>query len=163
MINYDNLEELMADTDFNYFAFISDNREIYGKLTGKIKEISGFYAVQKLVNRVSVEEYTNRVLSKVEQDGNIAIEKEVKKPEYRFIRTGVFKTTRQMLSWAINEPVICVFIDSGNTFDRTCTEFSTEEKPFIKINYNHGRFTYNGKKFSSINSLSIHLMENYYL
>ena len=39
-------------------------------------DISSFHAVQKLINRVSVEEYTDNVLKKVEQYGDVVIEQD---------------------------------------------------------------------------------------
>ena len=65
MINNNELEEMMANTDFKYFEVLSDNREILGKFKDKIMDISSFHAVQKLINKVSVEEYTDNVLKKV--------------------------------------------------------------------------------------------------
>ena len=35
MINNNELEEMMANTDFKYFGFLSDNREILGKFKDK--------------------------------------------------------------------------------------------------------------------------------
>ena len=163
MINNNELEEMMANTDFKYFEVLSDNREILGKFKDKIMDISSFHAVQKLINKVSVEEYTDNVLKKVEQNGNVVIEQEIKTGKYKFIRSGVFTSIEEILLQVVDEPSIYVFIDSGNTFDSVCNDFAARNMPFIHIKYSHGNFEYNGRKFNSINSLSNYLMQNFCL
>lgn len=163
MIKYDELEEMMANLDIKYFSFVTDNREILTKFKGRIMSVSSFFAVGKLVKKMSVDEYTNTSLKKIEQNGNVMIEQEIKMPEYKFIRAGVFNSIQEIVSKVICEPSMYVFIDSGTTFDSACDQLSSKNIPFLHIKYNHGGFNYNGNKFSSVNSLVTYIMKNYYL
>ena len=163
MINYDDLEEMLANTDVKYFAFIGDDRDILTGFKGNITNVSSFVAVRKLAKKISVEEYTNTKLRKVEQDDTLVIEQEIKMPDYKFIRLGVFSSMEEVISQAIDEPSMYVFIDSGTTFDSLCKYLSSAEIPFLHIKYNRNGLDLNGKRFSSISSLTSYIMKNYYL
>ncbi len=163
MMNYDELEEMMANTDVKYFAFIVDNRDILTKLKGKIMNVSSFHYIGKFVKKVAVEEYTNTTLKKVEQNENVVIEQEVKTSEYKFIRTGMFNSIGQILSQAIDEASLYVFIDSGTTFDHACENMSSAGIPFIHVKYTRAGLNLGKKKFTSIACLTSYIMKNYYL
>jgi len=163
MIKYDELEEMMTKMNIKYFSFVTDNREILTKFKGRIMNVSSLFAVGKFGKKVSVEEYTNTSLKKVEQNGNVMIEQEIIMPEYKFIRTGMFDSTQQIISNVICEASMYVFIDSGTTFDSVCNQLSSANIPFLHIKYNHSGFNHKGNKFSSVNSLITYIMKNYYL
>ncbi|WP_337860148.1 hypothetical protein [Ferroplasma sp.] len=162
MINYDELEGMMANVDFKYFTFISDNREIFKGLSSKMKETSNFFAMQKLVNKISVDEYTNRSLQKVEQDGNVVIEREIETPKYKFIRNGIFNSIDQAMPLLTDGSIISVLIDSSNTFSSLCNDLSSKGILFLHVKYSNGKFHINGRDFISFSKFRKFLMENYY-
>ena len=53
MINYDDLEEMLANTDVKYFAFIGDDRNILTGFKENIRNVSTFVAVRKMAKKIS--------------------------------------------------------------------------------------------------------------
>ncbi|MCL4453853.1 MAG: hypothetical protein M1317_07105 [Candidatus Thermoplasmatota archaeon] len=163
MINYEELETLLENTDFSYFSIVSDSHEVYSNLKGDLKRISSCFAVQKLVNKVSLEEYTGKKYQKVEQDDDILIEREIENSRYKFVKMGSFKTLEQIISTAISVPAMYIFIDSGNTFEQLSYNLSMKDMPNVLVKYRHGKFKVDDKIFSSIESLGDYIMKRYYL
>ena len=163
MINYENLLNLLEDTDISYFSIVSDSREVFKNIEGDITKISSFFAVQKLVNKLSLEEYTHKKYEKIEQDEDIIIEKESDHSGYKFMGMGTFSNLEDIISTAISAPAMYVFIDSGNTFESISEELSGKEIPNLFVKYRHGKFNLDEKIFSSIENFSKYLMKKYYL
>lgn len=163
MINYENLIDLLEDTDFSYFGIVSDSHEVFKDLTDDLTKVSSFFAVQKLVNKISLEEYTHNKYQKIEQDEDIVIEKEISHYNYKYMKIGSFKNLNQMVSSAITVPAMYVFIDSGNTFIKLSDELTSNDIPNLLIKYKHGKFSIDGKVFSSMDTLGAYLMKKYYL
>ena len=163
MINYENLLNLLEDTDISYFSIVSDSREVYKNLKGDITKVSDLFAVQKLVNKISLEEYANKKYQKIEQNDNIIIEKQLEHDSYKFTRIGSFKDLDEIMSTAISIPAMYVFIDSGNTFEKFSQNLDNREIPNVLVKYRHGQFHVGEKIFSSIDRLGSYIMKKYYL
>ena len=163
MINYENLLNLLENTDINYFSIVSDSRDVYKNLKGDITKVSDLFAVQKLVNKISLEEYANKKYQKIEQDDNIVIERELEHDNYKFTRIGSFKDLDDIMSTAISIPAMYVFIDSGNTFERFSLDLDNRDIPYVLVKYRHGQFHVDKKIFPSIDRLGSYIMKKYYL
>ena len=163
MINYEDLTNLLENTDISYFSIVADSHEVYKDLKGKLTKVSSFFAVQKLLNKVSLEEYTQSKYQKIEQDADILIEKEIKNSAYKFVKLGSFNNITQMLSSAISIPAMYVFIESGTTFDQLSKNLYSSAVPLVLVKYRSGKFNIDGKIFSSMESVGTYLMKKYYL
>jgi hypothetical protein len=161
MINYD-IKELMGNADLEYFTLLSDNRDILKTVTGKTMKNGNFFAVQKLLNKISVDEYTNKSLQKVEQNGNVAIEKEIETTKRRFVRNGIFNSISEAMSLLNGNSIVYILIDSMNTFSPFCAYLDSVGMPFLHVKYSNGKFNVNGMSFNSVNDLETYVMENYY-
>jgi hypothetical protein len=162
MINYEDLETLLENTDFSYFSIVSDSHEVYSNMKGNLRKVSSFYAVQKLVNKISLDEYTGKKYQKVEQDDDILIEREIENSGYKFMKMGSFKNLEQVLSTAISVPAMYVFLDSGNTFEQLSYDLSGKSIPNLLVKYRHGKFKVDDKIFSSMEYLGNYIMKEYY-
>ncbi len=161
MINYKELDELMDVIDFKYFAFISDNRKIYSSINGN-KKNTGFYVINQLAGKISLEEYTSEKYKKVSEGKGITVESAVKTDKFRYIRQAVLNKVDESILEYLDSAVLYVFIDSGNTFSGIYAYLDKIKSPYIAVKYS-GKMEVDRKMFSGINALYEYLVEKYYL
>ncbi|MEM0140069.1 MAG: hypothetical protein QXZ44_05615 [Ferroplasma sp.] len=162
MINCENLNEIMSETDFDYFSFISDDRKVFARINSNIAGISSFYLAEQMVGKVSLEEYSSRSYVHVNNDPDILIEAEKNTKVNKYHRIAILNYINPALLDMLPSPVIYAFIDSHNSFNDIYKLMDKRKIPYVKINM-HEKFILEGKSFSSFPEVQKYLLEKYYL